>query len=160
VRLWQKAYLPAAGDDLYRSGRAALSASVRRRSGGRCRCPRWRLSAIKAAAAVWDQFGNVVVELGQCLVECGEPGPMCSRELCQVGVGYLAVADDSLGRHVGVRISSAQNSCRGLAAVSLRVVRAAAADWPSRMSSRIRLPWVIGQVAKPPVMPTNQFSAA
>lgn len=98
MRLWQKAYLPTAGDDLHRSGRAALSASVRRRSGGRCRCPRRRLSAIKAAAAVWDQFGNVVVKLGQCLVECGEPGPMCSRELCQVGVGYLAVADDSLGR--------------------------------------------------------------
>ena len=28
---------------------------------------------------------------------------MCSRELCQVGVGYLAVADDSLGWHVRVR---------------------------------------------------------
>jgi hypothetical protein len=28
---------------------------------------------------------------------------VCSRELCQVGVGYLAVADDSLGWHVGVR---------------------------------------------------------
>lgn len=130
MRLWQKAYLPTAGDDLHRSGRAALSASVRRRSGGRCRCPRRRLSAIKAAAAVWDQFGNVVVELGQCLVECGEPGPMCSRELCQVGVGYLAVADDSLGRLA----------------------------FPDEQPHQATL--VIGQVAKPPVMPTSQFSAA
>jgi hypothetical protein len=57
----------------------------------------------RSQSAVWDQFGDVVVELGQCLVECGEPGPMCSRELGEVGVGYLAVADDSLGWHVGVR---------------------------------------------------------
>ena len=32
-------------------------------------------------SAVWDQLGNVVVQLGQCLVECGEPGPACSREM-------------------------------------------------------------------------------
>jgi hypothetical protein len=54
-------------------------------------------------SGVWDQLGNVVVQLGHRLVERGEPAPACSRELCQVGVGYLAVADDSLDWHVGVR---------------------------------------------------------
>ncbi len=54
-------------------------------------------------SGVWDQLGHVVLQLGQCLVERGEPGPSCSRELRQVGVSYLAVADDSLGWHVGVR---------------------------------------------------------
>jgi len=53
-----------------------------------------QLSGTSSATSWW---------IGQCLVGCGEPGTMGSAELRQVGVGYLAVADDSLGGHFGVR---------------------------------------------------------
>jgi hypothetical protein len=59
--------------------------------------------SVDGSLVVWDELDYVVVQLGHCLVECGEPGCACSRELCQVGVGYLAVADDSPGWHFGVR---------------------------------------------------------
>ena len=93
-----------------------------------------------STSAVWDQLGDVVVQLGQCLVECGEPGLTCSRELCQVGVGYLAVADDSLGRHAGVWDVVSPEFVPRVGGGAAEDRAAAAADWPSRMSSRIRLP--------------------
>jgi hypothetical protein len=43
------------------------------------------------------------VELGHRLVEGGEPGYAGPRELGQVGVGDLAVADNSLDRDLRVR---------------------------------------------------------
>jgi hypothetical protein len=33
-------------------------------------------------SAVRDKVDHVVVQLGHHLVECGEPGPVCSCELC------------------------------------------------------------------------------
>ena len=102
----------------------------------------------------------MVVQLGQCLVECGEPGSACSCELCWVGVGYLAVADDSLGRHVGVGDVIGPEFMPWVGRGAGEDCTRRSGRWPSRMSSRIRLPWVIGQVANFPVMPANQFSAA
>src|SRR5205823_14428814 len=55
------------------------------------------------ARPVWDEFRDVAVKLGHRLVEAGEPGSAGPRELSQVGVGDLAVADDSLDRDVRVR---------------------------------------------------------
>jgi hypothetical protein len=42
------------------------------------------------------------VQLRQSLVERGEPGPAGSRELSQIGVGYLTMTDDSLNGNLGV----------------------------------------------------------
>lgn len=53
--------------------------------------------------AIRDKLGHVVVKLGHRLVERGEPGSVCPRELCQVSIGHLAVTDDSLGGDIGVR---------------------------------------------------------
>jgi hypothetical protein len=44
-----------------------------------------------------------VVKLGHRLIERGEAGPVCPRELCQISVGHLTVTDDSLDGHIGVR---------------------------------------------------------
>jgi hypothetical protein len=42
------------------------------------------------------------VQLGQSLVKRGEPGPAGSRELSQIGIGYLTMTDDSLNGNLGV----------------------------------------------------------
>ncbi len=50
----------------------------------------------------WDQVRNVGMEPGHGLVERGEPGGIGPCEMCQVGVGHLAVADDPGYRDVMV----------------------------------------------------------
>jgi hypothetical protein len=52
--------------------------------------------------AGWDQVGNVGVKLGEGLVERGEAGGVGAREMRQVGIGHLAVADDPGYRDVMV----------------------------------------------------------
>ncbi len=105
------------------------------------RCEAWPVNqGRRSASAVRDQIDDIIVQLRHCRVERGESAPAGSRELGQVSVGELAMPDDSLNGNIGVR----------------NIV----GPWPSRMSRRIRLPWVIGQVAKLSAIPTNQFSAA
>jgi hypothetical protein len=53
--------------------------------------------------AIRDKLGYVEVKLGHRLVKRGEPGSVCPRELGQVSVGDLAMTDDSLSGHLGVR---------------------------------------------------------
>src|SRR6266498_1501083 len=49
-----------------------------------------------------DQVDGIVVEFGEALVEAGESAVVRAGELRQVGVGHLAVADDSVHRDVAV----------------------------------------------------------
>ena len=44
-----------------------------------------------------------MVKCGHRLIERGEPGSVCPRELCQVSVSHLAMTNDSVSGHVGVR---------------------------------------------------------
>jgi len=57
----------------------------------------------RSTLAVRDKLGYVVVKLGHRLVERGDPGSVCPRELGQVSVSHLAMTNDSLSGHVGVR---------------------------------------------------------
>jgi hypothetical protein len=57
----------------------------------------------RSTLAIRDKLGYVVLKLGHYLVERGEPGSACPRELGQVSVSDLAMTDDSLSGHVGVR---------------------------------------------------------
>ena len=132
------------------------SASSARRSSRLRQTPLARVQP----SAVRDQVGHVIVQCGHRLVERGEPGTAGPGELGQVSAGDLTVADDPLNGNVRVpgivgpefvpRVAGdpSQNCLRG------------GGRWPSRMSRRMRLPWVIGQVAKFPLVPANQFSAA
>ena len=52
---------------------------------------------------IWDELGYIGVKLCECLVKGGEPGCVCPRELGQVSVGHLAMADDALSRYIGIR---------------------------------------------------------
>jgi hypothetical protein len=38
--------------------------------------------SLDGSLVVWDELDYIVVQLGYCLVEGGEPGSACSRELC------------------------------------------------------------------------------
>src|SRR5215469_5996216 len=44
-----------------------------------------------------------MVQLGHCLIEGGDAGSASARKLGEVGVGDLAVTDDSLNGYIGVR---------------------------------------------------------
>src|ERR1019366_873209 len=55
------------------------------------------------SSAVRDKVRHVVVQLDHGLVEGGKPGSTSSRELGQVGVGDLAMADDPRNGNIGVR---------------------------------------------------------
>src|SRR6202453_2772679 len=62
-----------------------------------------RRGASHRDGAVRNEVGHVVVQLGHGLVEGGEPRSVRSRELGQVGVRYLAMADDPRNGNIGVR---------------------------------------------------------
>ena len=112
-------------------------------------------------SAVRDEIGHVIVQLGHRLIERGKPGTAGPGELGQVSVGYLAMADDPLHGNASVldivgpefvpRVGGgpAENCLRGGGRLAF-----------TDESRRMRLPWVMGQVAKFPLLLTNHFSAA
>jgi hypothetical protein len=59
-----------------------------------------RLVFRRKAASRPGSVGVVLMELGQGLIERGEAGRVGAREMRQVGVGHLAVADDPGHRRV------------------------------------------------------------
>ena len=61
-------------------------------------------------------------------------------ELCQISICHLAVTDDSLGRDIGVWEIVRPEFMPRIGGGAGEDLRAALAGWPSRMSSRVRLP--------------------
>jgi hypothetical protein len=59
-----------------------------------------RLVFRRKAASRPGSVGVVLMELGQGLIERGEAGRVGAREMPQLGVDHLAVADDPGHRHV------------------------------------------------------------
>lgn len=117
----------AAAHAIARAARAIRSGRITRESGGvgtenysrpgptppaparqvRPKCHRvgegWhRRAASHRGEAIRDEVRHVVLQLGHGLVEGGEPRSVSSRELGQVGVRYLAMADDPRNGNIGV----------------------------------------------------------
>jgi len=61
------------------------------------------MTASRSTLAIRDELGYVLVKRGHRLIERGEPGSVCPRELRQVSVSHLAMTNDSVRGHVGVR---------------------------------------------------------
>ena len=93
------------GTKIYSSPRPTPTTPARQ-VGTKCQLHRegWqRRAASHRGGAVRDEVGHVVVQLGYGLVEGGQPRSSRSRELGQVGVRDLAMADDPPNGNIGVR---------------------------------------------------------